>query len=235
MLFVQRAFAPLKSKLPASLSRPIGGVFKAILTPAYFALQTGHFRSALTSKAVDRSGEPVPWYTYPAIELLRAKSFAGKRVLEFGAGQSTIWWARQAEEIVSFEGNSAWCKYVRTRIRANASLHLVDWQLTDFEKLVPPDSRFDVIVIDGLDRLTAAAKSRNMLNPGGVFILDNAEGYWGPEGTYPIVNLFRNAGYARVDFYGFSPGNILPHCTSFFFRDKCFLFEDNDNPVRWVR
>jgi hypothetical protein len=91
---------------------------------------------------------------------------------------------------------------------------------------------FDIIVIDGLDRLECAARAVPILAEGGAIILDNSEGYWGPEGTYPILDLFRAAKFCRVDFYGYAPGVILPHCTSLFFRDSCFLLVGDENPVR---
>jgi hypothetical protein len=209
----------------------IRSIGTAFLTPFYFAQRTGHFRSSLVSKALDAKGVPIPWYTYPAIELLRNKSFRGKRVLEFGAGQSTLWWSKQAEHVTSFEDNAEWHKYLVPQLPQNATVHLVDNVLSNFDSLVASSDRFDVIIIDGLDRFTAAAKSFDLLAPNGVFILDNAEGYWGPIGTFPIMDLFRKGGYARVDFYGFSPGNVLQHCTSFFFKGSCFLFDTADHPV----
>jgi hypothetical protein len=61
--------------------------------------------------------------------------------LEFGAGQSTLWWARQAEKVVSFEADRSWDAHLSKQIPANVSLHLVDDKLPEFEKLVPADAR----------------------------------------------------------------------------------------------
>jgi precorrin-6B methylase 2 len=229
-LLVHRIFAPLKAALPQWLSRPIRAIFTALLGPACFAFQTGHFRSSLASKAVDRLGRPLPWYSYPAIDLLRTKTFSGRSVLEFGAGQSTIWWAQHAEKVVSLEGDPAWYEYIRRKMPHNVSLYLSDDGLTKFGELVADESRFDVIIVDGLNRFNAVVKSHKMLKPGGLFIVDNSEGYWGSEGTYPIITLLKSAGYARVDFYGFSPGNVMRSCTSFFFRNTCFLFDGDEPP-----
>jgi hypothetical protein len=230
-VLVHRVFASLQRLLPRRVSRSLRSIGTAFLAPFYFAHKTGHFRSSLRSKALDEKGAPIPWYTYPAIELLRNKSFREKSILEFGAGQSTLWWAQQARHVTSFEDNAEWYQYLQPQLPQNTRVHLIDDRLSNFETLLSPADRFDVIVIDGLDRFIAAAKSLELLAPGGFFILDNSEGWWGPIGTFPIMDLFRDAGYARVDLYGFSPGNILPHCTSFFFRGSCFLFEAADHPV----
>jgi len=230
-LFVHRVFASLRRVLPDRVANSVRAAGTAFLTPIYFAYDTGHFRSSLRSKAFDRHGVPIPWYTYPAIQLLRTKSFAGKRVLEFGAGQSTIWWAQRAETVTSLEGDAKWYQFISPQLPQNASVHLVDIRLTQFEEAVPAAKTFDVIIVDGLDRAIAARKSLNMLTEGGVFILDNSEIHWADDRTWPIIDLLLNEGYSRVDFYGHSPANILPHCTSFFFRGRCFLFEANDHPV----
>jgi hypothetical protein len=65
-------------------------------------------------------------------------------------------------------------------------------------------------------------------------MLDNSEGYWGgdEQKSYPIVELFQRAGFMRVDFYGFAPGVIKPHCTSIFFKDRARIFENLKPPVR---
>jgi hypothetical protein len=39
-----------------------------------------------------------------------------------------------------------------------------------------------------------------------VAALDNSEGFWGAEGSYPIIDLFEQEGFMRVDFCGFAPG-----------------------------
>lgn len=51
----------------------------------------GYDLSARTNSCVDADGDPIPWYTYPAIEYLAGLSFTGKDVWEYGCGNSTKW------------------------------------------------------------------------------------------------------------------------------------------------
>jgi hypothetical protein len=95
-------------------------------------------------------------------------------------------------------------------------------------------SKFDVIVVDGLDRLICAEMSIAFLNEGGAVILDNSEGFWGRDGEYPIIDFFNANHFSRIDFYGYAPGVILPSCTSLFFKDNCFLLAGNESPARLV-
>lgn len=82
---------------------------------------------------------------------------------------------------------------------------------------------FDVIVIDGLYRAEMVSVACDYLSSDGVIIADNAEGY-------DFQQLFCSRGYRHVDFFGTVPGVVLPHATSLFFRDQCFLFAP-ENPI----
>jgi len=216
--------------LPASLFSLVRGVGKALLGPIIFSYETGHFRAALTSTALDREGVPQPWYTLPAVDFLRHQDFSQKRVLEWGAGQSTIWWGAHAQAVVSFESDPSWYSRLRSRVGPNVSLHLTTDDLVGVDRLL--EGLYDLIIIDGLDRLACAQRSMSLLSPDGGVVFDNSEGYWGPHGQHPVIDLFHSRGFSRVDFYGFGAGEVVPHCTSLFFRDACFLLRSPRPPMR---
>ncbi|MFL5240486.1 MAG: L-isoaspartate O-methyltransferase [Gemmataceae bacterium] len=184
----------------------------------------------MRSAAVDSHGNPIPWYTYPAIDLLDTKDFSTKTVLEFGSGQSTLWWAKRAKSVLSFEKNAKWHAYVRSQLPHNAEVFLISGDLTGLEDYLP-QSPFDLVIIDGMDRLKAARRSIDLLQEQGAILVDNSDGYWGGDDLkeYPILELFRSTGFDRVDFYGYAPGVVLPHCTSLFFKGRTFLLRGNEN------
>lgn len=198
-----------------------------MLTPIAFSWSTGHFRSTFAQRAVTATGAPLPWYTYPAIDFLAANDFTQRLILEFGGGQSTLWWASRAGLVFTYEADAEWCRSLRSLVPTNVVVTSCRNDLADFSV---PAEHFDVVVVDGCDRFAAARQSVTLLKPGGALILDNAEGFWGPEGTYPIIEMMRDLGYQRVDFYGYAPGVVRRHCTSIFFRTDCFLFAGKHNP-----
>src|SRR5258708_13687669 len=55
------------------------------------------------SKCLDKDGNYVPWFTYPAIEYIKQLDLTDKRVLEYGSGFSTMFWAKRARSLVSIE------------------------------------------------------------------------------------------------------------------------------------
>jgi hypothetical protein len=183
---------------------------------------------------VSPSGAPLPWLTYPAIDLLANAEVSGRRVLEFGAGQSTVWWLSRGAEVISFDDNARWIGRVRAEI-PDADVRLVDQNLSQF----PADllaARFDVVVIDGLRRQVAAKIARDVVATSGCIIQDNSEGFWSDvAGRYEVIELL--ADFQRIDLYGFAPGVWRRHCTSIYFRDSCFLFHNERPPARldfWV-
>jgi len=222
--WIQRSFAPLKRWLPRPVTDVVRSTVTATLTPMRTFVGSGHFRSSFARKAVDRRGNPLPWYTYPAIEFLRSQApFDGRRVLEFGSGQSSLWWAANGASVLALEDDAEW----GGSVRGSVDLRIVNG--TDCTRFVAEaraildGQAFDVIVVDGLFRSAAARLALDYLKPGGALICDNAEGYG-------FFEALADAGLHRVDFYGNAPGVILQHSTSIFFREGCFLFE-NRRPI----
>ena len=229
---VQRLFAPLKRIAPRWVSDAIRSVGTAALTPLYFSARSGHFKSSFRRAAVSPTGEPLPWYTFPCIDFLRLRDFSGRSVLEFGGGQSSVWWGRCAASVLTFEGDEAWFARIRSGMPGNVDLRLVrgstpDLRVAEIRASIRAmgERRFDVIVIDGLDRRLLVPIACELLAEGGVIICDNAEGYGFHE-------ALKGRGLSRVDFYGHAPGVILPHSTSIVFRGSSWIFDSDSAPIR---
>src|SRR4051794_8733898 len=117
----------LAEKLQKGLPRPLYFLLRnwgaALLTPILFSKRTGHFRSSLHARSLDKNNEPIPWYTYPAFDFLAGKDYVGRRVLEFGAGHSTLWWMKRAAEVVAIEGSEDWYNHLKAIVAKNVRLH----------------------------------------------------------------------------------------------------------------
>ena len=57
---------------------------------------------------IDKDGNPIPWYTYPAIEYLSQFDYSDKEIFEFGCGYSSMFWANRAKKVTSIEDNINW-------------------------------------------------------------------------------------------------------------------------------
>jgi predicted O-methyltransferase YrrM len=207
----------LKRILPKLVWEPIRSLATCILAPIRFSVGTGHAKSSFLMQAVDRNGNPIPWYTYPAIDFLAQRNYQTKSVLEFGSGQSTFWWASRAKFVLSIEENVDWFSRIRSQVPSNVEMHHIIPDILKLEQFMRSrNTKFDVIIVDGNLRRQATALSFEYLKPGGALILDNADGF----GLYDEI---RTRDCKRIDFYGFAPGVVLRHCTSIVFVEDCFL------------
>jgi hypothetical protein len=227
---IQRIFASLKVILPRFVWMKVRAVSTAVITPVVFSRSTGHFKSSLKGKAMTRHGEPLPWYTYSCIDLLKHRNYSGRSVLEFGAGQSTLWWASCADHVVSIEGDPVWHAEISKCLPENVQLHLAptdskERHLEAIKEILLSygEAKFDIVVIDDVYREDLVSVAFEVVKANGAIICDDAESY----GFYETT---KNLDVARVDFFGYAPGVVLPRCTSIYFRGECFLFEPT-NPI----
>lgn len=222
---LQSLFRPVRAIAPAWLANLIRSTGTAVLAPVLYSRRTGHWRSAFARRALSRQGAPLPWYTYPCSDFLQQRDFSDRSVLEFGAGQSTLWWAARAARVVALEGSEAWWRELRERVPANVALHRV---AGDDERRCVAEvaavleqggiERFDVVVIDGLCREALIDTAVSRVTGDGIIVCDNAEGYG-------IHAGFLARGFQRVDFFGNAPAVVRPHCTSIYFRSGAFVFD----------
>ena len=210
------------------MRRLAGGV----LLPFHHARLSGQWRSAWAGAPLSADGRILAWYTRPVVELLDRRDYKGKRVLEFGGGYSTAFWCRRGADVTTLEDDAAWFGRIGELVEPyKPRLYLVDEPLREFPAELASE-RFDVIVVDGLDRARAAELASTLLGPGGAIIVDNSEGSWSKSGNdeFPIMSTLGPPAFQRVDFYGYGLGVFKPSCTSVFFRERCFLFDQSDRP-----
>jgi hypothetical protein len=167
---------------------------------------------------VDALGEPLPWYSYAAIHFLEKRLPAGLLIFEFGSGYSTIWWAGRSREVQACEHDREWCEKVSALLPANASLRYVKLDRDgEYSRAATATGlRFDVVVVDGRDRVHCAIRAMDSLAPDGVMIWDDSE----RERYEPGFTALSRAGFRRVDFIGLGPVTRNRQCTSIFYRSE---------------
>ena len=63
-----------------------------------YLTKTGYLES-ISSKMPVRNGLPIPWITYPALNFLECSTSVNSRILEFGGGASTFFWALRGNPV----------------------------------------------------------------------------------------------------------------------------------------
>jgi hypothetical protein len=194
----------------------------AILLHNFFVLafKYGQWRSIKSRMAIDGQGDPIPWYTYPAIEYLNSFDFSQCDVFEFGSGNSSLYWSSRSKSVVSVEDNKDWFETVYKNKRINHSLFYCAEESEYVSVLIKQGRKFDIIIIDGNHRLKCTSEAIKMLNPDGLIVLDNSDRILEKE----CARLLRANGYIQIDFSGFGPINGYCWTTSIFIKSqKIFL------------
>jgi hypothetical protein len=73
---------------------------------------------------IDKNNNPIPWYTYPAIEYLNNLDFIDKNVFEYGSGNSSLWWKEKCKKIISIEADEKWFSKIQNLANSNFDCRL---------------------------------------------------------------------------------------------------------------
>ena len=180
--------------------------------------EDGWFRSFREESSIDAAGEPIPWLTYPAIAFLSSRTNSEMSVFEYGCGSSTLWWARRVNSVVSCEHDETWYRQVSQRIPRNVDLkHIpLEYGGAYCHEVTKYSAEFDIIIIDGRDRVNCAQKALNALKPHGIIIWDNSDREEYRDG-YQF--LFDN-GFRKIEFIGMIPIVNCKSETGIFYRKE---------------
>jgi predicted O-methyltransferase YrrM len=121
-----------------------------------------------------------PWISYRAAVEIGRLLRPEWRVLEFGAGMSTVWFAEKVSFVLTIEANREWHDWVRKQLEARA-LANVEVRLRQepgayASAVTRDDGPFDFALIDGDWRSQCVEPSLRALRPGGFVYIDNVDG-----------------------------------------------------------
>ena len=174
-------------------------------------------RSIDEKVCLDRDGNPIPWYTYPAIEYLSQFDYHDKKFFEYGCGYSSLFWAKRAKQVVSIEDNPRWFeKWQKEFSKPNLQIRWRDEGEIYENAIFEDDTKYDVIVIDGKRRAQCAKAAIQALNDGGIIILDDSDRINTSKEYMEAVANLKSKNLLQVDFYGFCPMNNYTKTTSIF-------------------
>ena len=204
--------------------------------------KSGYLRSVLFNKPCDKNGKPLPLLTYPFIEYIHDLNLSNAKMLEFGGGNSTLFFASRVSQIYTVEPNfnipNSWFSFLqkeisKSRYQERIKLFGVDipYKYKDYQnwvELVNERTKevideilsknkygLDIVLIDGwgFQRKWIAKYVADSLSEGGAIIVDNT--YHCPQ----CALLLRELGFNQINFKGHAPSTSRD-CTSIFFKGK---------------
>ena len=182
-------------------------------------VEIGWINSLVKRAPVNAIDEPLPWYTYPAIDFLEPRVKSHWNVFEWGCGNSSLWWSKRVHSVCSVEHDKDWFQVIYKQRQRNGRLSLVTDE-RDYVDAISSHSQesghlFDVIVIDGEWRNACARRAPDYLSNDGIIVFDNTDRVMFEDGS----NFLTNAGFMRIDFTGLIPSYLYRNCTSVFFKN----------------
>ncbi len=149
-----------------------------------------------------------PWIHPDVVTMLYKKININTKILEFGSGNSTVYFSKLTDNLYSVEHNIRWYNEIKPQLNNKVKyiLSKVDYvpqpskdeifyNCKTIEELFTapiPDEYFDIIIIDGIHRVNCAYASLNKLKKGGILILDDSNRIEHPDGDgsyMPIKKL----------------------------------------------
>lgn len=170
----------------------------------------------------DESNKVNPWWGKSVIDLVSKKLKDSMRVFEWGMGNSTLFWSQYVAEVVSIESDIEWYNRMTEIIPSNvrAEYCLLEYGGEYCQKILNEEKQFDIILIDGRDRVRCAYNSVVKLKEDGVIIWDNTE----REEYQSGYDFLKEQGFKQLELesiiYGI-PG--AGDCTSIFYRENNVL------------
>jgi hypothetical protein len=193
---------------------------KALLSYGHkgYLANIGWFTAFDNQQALDRNGEPLPWVTYSFIDFIKTRLNKDLSIFEYGSGSSTLFYAKHVKSVTSVEHDETWYHKIVKSKPQNAEMIFSKLERGgDYSKKVNTLGKlFDIIIVDGRDRVNCCINSVQALTPSGVIVLDDSE-----RKEYEKACVFlKEAGFKELSFTGISPGLFYLKATSVFYKTE---------------
>jgi len=195
---------------------------KALLSYGHkgYLANIGWFTSFDNQQALDSNGEPLPWVTYSFIDFIKTRLNKDLKIFEYGSGSSTLFYAKRVLKVVSVEHDETWYNKIVKSKPANAEMIFSKLERGGeySKKAAALGEKFDIVIVDGRDRVNCCINSVKALTPSGVIVLDDSE----RKDYEKAVIFLKDAGFKELSFTGISPGLFYLKATSVFYKtDNC--------------
>jgi len=183
-----------------------------------YLAEIGWFVANRNMASVDKNKQPIPWFTYSFIDFLAIRLSNSHSIFEYGSGNSTRYFAERVKNITSLEHDKMWYEQGRKNKPKNAEIIYceLDKNGNYCRGAKSTKQKFNIIIVDGRDRVNCCIQSIESLSDDGVLILDDSERAQYNEGRDVLINN----GFKEISFSGISPGLFYRKETSIFYRNN---------------
>jgi protein-L-isoaspartate O-methyltransferase len=194
---------------------------RLILNKKSYIHTSGWYESLRNGFPCRADGSPIPWMNYSIVTFLEQRLQSDQTMFEYGSGFSTKFYAQRVQSVTSVEHVQKWFDLMMTEKAENMSMIQVDKDQDGqyCRAIQQNDNRYDVIIVDGRDRVNCVKQSYQQLSDRGVMLLDDSE----RDRYQEAMTFMQNNGFRQLDFEGIKPKDKKLSRTTLFYRpDNCF-------------
>ena len=171
--------------------------------------------SANGARSTLGGGDPLPWVSYPAIHLLNERLRPDHTVFEFGAGYSTLYFAARCAAVTTVEHDREWFDEVARVAPENVLLLHRNAGPEYWGAAAQGDVRYDLILVDGLERARCLVGAAQALSETGVVLLDDSH----REAYRSAVEDYVEGGFRTLRLVGAKPNHLTESECLLMYRD----------------
>lgn len=179
--------------------------------------EEGWFEAACYYSSIDKNKHPIPWWSYSFNDFFIPKLNKHLEIFEYGSGNSTLFLSKKVKDIISIEHNKEWFNQLKHNVPKNVTLKFqkLDKYGESYSKSILKEKKlFDVIIIDGRDRVNCIYNSIYKLKENGIIILDDSQ----RENYKKGIDFLIDNGFKHLYFTGVSAGTYKKKSTSLFYK-----------------
>ena len=182
---------------------------------------SGWMQSLEEGKPMDRDGRPMPWMNFPIVKFLEEKLNSDLVIFEYGSGYSTLFYARRVKSVVSVEYDQGWLSKMRALVPDNVELVFREEDIDGeyCRAISSREDKYDVVIVDGRDRVNCVIQSMPCLSERGVILLDDSQ----REKYQKAISMALSSGFKTLNLEGLKPiGAGIDRTTILYREGNCF-------------
>lgn len=183
-----------------------------------YLVQTGFINTHKVGFPCSLDGKPLPWMNYSVITFLNGHLDKNIQLFEFGSGYSTLFFSERVANVISVEYDRDWFTKIQSLAPQNVRIFFCekDYDGNYCRTVKEMNKLFDMVIVDGRDRVSCIKQAYPCLSGKGVIILDDSHR---PRYKSGIEFLLSN-GFKSIGFEGLEPCGFSISSTTIFYKEN---------------
>lgn len=165
--------------------------------------RTGWLESLRQGRPCGPDGSPLPWMNYAVSKFLADRLHRELDLFEWGSGFSTLFFAARVRSVTSVEYDRDWHMRISAQAPANVNVLFREKDIDGeyCRAITLNERRYDVVLVDGRDRVNCVRQGLKCLTDSGVLLLDDAE----RDRYADALEIARAQGFRAMPFEALKP------------------------------